>query len=439
MALSEERAPGEDDAARQAEEYMQAMTRAGKFSGAVLLSRNGQIVYSGGYGLADREHGAVNTPQTKFRVGSITKQFTSMAVMLLAEQGKLRFSDPISQHLPYSPAHWKDITVHHLLTHTSGLGNLAGIQGSLETTARLPLSVAELVETFRETPPEFSPGTSYRYSNSGYFLLGDIIERVSDVSYETFLQEHIFHPLAMVGSGYDRYQTILPNRATGYCKQNGEWVRASYLDMGFPFSAGALYSTVEDLHRWDQALLAGRLISGEGHARMTTPTPLLTNYGYGMEIGREAGRRTISHAGGINGFRANFVRYPDTPACVAVLCNSEEASFMSVTKALAAILFGESYEVPSLKMPIQVTAQTPALYDGVYEIMPGVSLQVAAKDGHLLVTAGNACRRFVAASETQFFCEENDDTLTFFAPSAPGRSGLTLHQSEVEVTGLRVL
>ena len=423
----------EEDSACQAEEYLQAMTAAGKFSGAVLLSRNGQVIHSGGYGLADREAGVVNTPQTKFRVGSITKQFTSMVVMILAEQGKLRVSEHISEYLPYSPAHWKDITVHHLLNHTSGLGNLAGIQGSAETTARLPLSVALLVETFRDTPLEFSPGTSYRYSNSGYFLLGDIIERVSGVSYETFLQEHVFGPLAMADSGYDHYQTILPNRATGYCKQNGEWVRANYLDMGFPFSAGALYSTVEDLHRWDQALLQDCLISAEAHARMTTITPLLTSYGYGLEMGRASGRRTISHAGGINGFRANFVRYPDEPACVIVLCNSEEAPFMGVTKTLSAILFGEPYETPPLKRPVEVPAETLASYRGVYEIVPGVMLQIEAKAGHLLVTAGNARRRFLPASETEFYCEENEDSLTFQAATETVGSHLVLRQSEVEV------
>ncbi len=205
---------------------MQAMTEADEFCGAVLVAQEGEVLLSGGYGLADREHDVANLPQTKFRLGSITKQFTSVAILMLAEQGKLSLDDPISRHLPYSPEHWKDITVHHLLNHTSGLGNLADIPGIQETKARLPLSVREIVETFREIPLEFRTGTAFRYSNSGYFVLGDIVERVSGLSYEDFLQTHIFGPLEMADSGYDHHQTILKNRATGYRKQDGEWVRA---------------------------------------------------------------------------------------------------------------------------------------------------------------------------------------------------------------------
>ena len=337
------------DVSRKADEYLRAMTENGKFSGSVLIARGSEVLHRAGYGLADREHGVPNTVTTKFRLGSISKQFTAMAVMLLEGQGRLSVHVPISQYLPYSPEHWKGITVHHLLNHSAGLGNLAGIQGIQETKARLPLSVRELVETFRETALEFQPGSQYRYSNSGYFLLGDIIERVAGVSYEDFLNHHIFGPLGMADSGYDHYQTILTNRATGYCRQGGQWVRASYLDMGFPYAAGALYSTAEDLFLWDQALHAGRLISASAHTRMTTITPLVSSYGYGLEMGQMHNRRTVSHAGGINGFRANFVRFPDEPACVVVLSNSEEADFFGATKALVAILFGADYEPPVVK------------------------------------------------------------------------------------------
>ena len=424
----------------QAEEYLCAMTQIGKFSGSVLVSQDGQTLHSAGYGLADREHVVANTPLTKFRLGSITKQFTGMAVMMLEEQGKLTVDDPISRHLPYSPDRWRGVTIHHLLNHTSGLGNLADIPGCQETTARLPLSMRELVETFRETPLEFRPGTQYRYSNSGYFLLGDIIEQSSNMSYEDFLRDHIFAPLGMADSGYDRHETILSHRATGYRRRNGEWVRAAYLDMGFPFAAGALYSTVEDLSRWDQALLAGRLISQVSHARMTTATPLLSSYGYGLVMGREHGRRTVGHAGGINGFRANFVRYPDEPACVIVLSNSEASDFLEVTKTLAAILFGEDNEIPAMRTPITVGDDALSSCAGVYQIIPGVSVSVEVKDGHLVVTSRQARRDFLPESETVFFDEESGDAIAFHAAHDGGASHLTLTmaQAQVELVANRI-
>lgn len=409
------------------EAYLQAMTKAGEFSGAVLVAQKGQVLFSGGYGLADREHDIPNTPQTKFLVGSITKQFTSVAIMMLAEQGKLGLDDPISRHLPYSPEHWKAVTIHHLLNHTSGLGNLTDIPGIQETRARLPLPVREIVETFRETPLEFPVGTAFRYSNSGYIVLGDIIERVSGLAYENFLQTHLFGPLEMADSGYDHYQSILKNRATGYCKRDGEWVRAEYLDMSFPFSAGALYSTVEDLYRWGQALDAGRLISAEAYTRMTTLTPLLTTYGYGLIMGNLHNRRTIGHAGGINGFRANFIWFPGEHASIVVLSNSEESDFFGVTKALSAILFGEDYELPEAKSQVTVADALLASYAGVYEIVPGVALEVEKHEGKLRVTYGQAKSVFVPQSDTLF--RRDDDSITFHL-SGDAVTHLTLSQAQ---------
>lgn len=422
----------------RADEYMQAMTQIGKFSGAILIARAGQVLHRAGYDMADREHGVANTPSTKFRLGSITKQFTSMAIMVLEERGKLSSQDLISKHLPYSPDHWKEITIHQLLNHTSGLGNLADIPGCQQTTAPLSLSVRELIETFRETPLEFSAGTQHRYSNSGYFLLGDIIERASGMSYEKFLRDNIFDPLQMADSGYDHYDTILKNRATGYCRQDGEWIRARYLDMSFPFSAGALYSTVEDLYRWDQALDAARLISKASLARMITITPLLTCYGYGLLMGREHNRRTVGHAGGINGFRANFVRFPDESACVIVLSNSEASDFFGVTKTLAAIMFGEKYEMPLGKAPVTIVESVLASYAGVYEIVPGVRLRVASRDGRLIVTCGKARSQFLPESETVFFANDSGDRITFHTASQTSVSHLTLVQAEVEAQARKV-
>ncbi len=428
----------EKDIVATVETYMQAMTQAGKFSGSVLLAQKGKILHSAGYDLANREHRVPNTSQTKFRIGSITKQFTAMAIMILAEQGKLSVHDPVLQHLPYSPESWKEITIHHLLNHTAGLVNLTDFPGCLETTARLPLTVREVIELFRKKPVEFRPGSQYRYSNSGYILLGDIIERASGVSYEAFLREQIFDPLQMADSGYDRFETVLPHRASGYTRKGGEWVVTAYVDMGFPYAAGALYSTVEDLYRWDQALFAERLITKDSHARMTMITPLLAPYGYGLVIGREHNRRTVGHAGGINGFRANFIRFPDETACVIALCNSEVAAFTEVTKALGAILFEEKYDIPEVTTPAKLPEALLAAYVGAYELMPGVTLSVESQDGCLQVTSNAARNRFLPKSETVFYREDNKDTLTFHTVRKGGVSHLTLRQADVEVEAKKV-
>jgi CubicO group peptidase (beta-lactamase class C family) len=428
----------EKDIVSRVEAYMQAMTQAGKFSGSVLLAHKGKILHSAGYDLADREHGIANTPHTKFRIGSITKQFTAMAIMILAEQGKLSVHDPVNQHLPYSPDHWKEVTIHHLLNHTSGLANLTSFPGCFETMARLPLPVREIVETFREKPLEFSAGTKHRYSNSGYILLGDIIERASGVSYERFLRELIFDPLEMADSGYDHFETVLAHRARGYNRQDGEWVGCAYLDMGYPFAAGALYSTVEDLYRWDQALLAGRLIAKESHARMTTITPLLSTYGYGVAMGRAHNRNTVEHAGGIHGFRSNLVRFAEEPVCAIALSNSEASDFIGVTKSLGAILFGEKYELPAVMTPMEIGVGVLAAYVGIYEVMPGVTVYVESKDGRLVVTSGTARNRFVPASETVFFREDTGDAITFHTTAKRVVSHLTLRQAEVEINARKV-
>jgi CubicO group peptidase (beta-lactamase class C family) len=425
------------DVAAQADATLRALEKLGRFTGAALLARGDVVVHRGAYGQANREYGAPNTPETKFRIGSITKQFTAVAILMLKEEGKLDVSDPISRHLPYSPEAWSDITVHMLLNHTSGIANLTSLPRSQETSARLPLSLREVVETFRESPLEFRSGMEFRYCNSGYILLGDIIERASGMTYEAFLREHIFGPLGMNDSGYDRNGAILPNRASGYRKRNGEWENASYIDMGYPSAAGALYSTVDDLFLWHQALGAGRLVSAESHTRMTTVTPLLSTYGYGVSMGRAHNRRTVHHAGGINGFRANLVRYPDEAACVIVLCNSETTDHSSISATLGAILFGEKYEAPSQTRHV-IAPDTMAQYAGDYEILPGVTLQISAHVDRLIVRCGNARGEFLPESDTVFGCEENTNGLTFPVGEDSGIRHLVLREGGVETEARRV-
>ena len=235
---------------------MAARVKRDHFSGSILIARDGKVLFSQGYGMANLEHDVPNTPQTKFRLGSITKQFTAMAIMILQERGKLNVQDKVKKYLPDAPKAWDEITIHHLLTHTSGIPNYTAFPEFLKT---LPVRVTlkELIAKFKDKPLDFKPGEKFRYSNSGYVVLGQIIETASGQNYPTFMKEAIFDPLEMNDTGYDNATAIIKHRASGYTRRLGiVLTNCDYVDMSIPHAAGALYSTVEDLLKWDQALSA---------------------------------------------------------------------------------------------------------------------------------------------------------------------------------------
>jgi CubicO group peptidase (beta-lactamase class C family) len=331
------------DIAAKADEYMQAHVRVNRFMGSVLVARDGKVLFERGYGMANLEHGIPNTPQTKFRLGSITKQFTSMAVLMLEERGKLKVDDPICKYLDPCPAAWSTVTIHHLLTHTSGIPSYTGLPDYREKMT-IPAAGEKMVARFRDLPLEFSPGEKFAYDNSGYFLLGLIVEKVGGKSYEDFLKTNIFEPLGMRDMGYDHFETVIPRRASGYALRGGEMVHASYLDMSQPYAAGSLYSTVEDLLLWDQALYTEKLVKKAALDRIFTP--FKNNYAYGWGVTRRLNRRVIAHGGGINGFVTSIARYPEDRTLVVVLCNRNGIQPARAGEDLAAIAFGEKYEIP---------------------------------------------------------------------------------------------
>jgi CubicO group peptidase (beta-lactamase class C family) len=328
--------------------YMDACVRVEKFNGSVLVCKNNETVFKSGYGMANFEHDIPNTPNTKFRIGSITKQFTAMAVMLLEERGKLKVEDCITKYITDAPEAWGDLTIHHLLTHTSGVPSFTSMP-EYRRDMMLAQSIDQMVARFKEKPLSFVPGEEYEYSNSGYFLLGTIVEKASGVSYDEFIRKEICEPLKLHDTGYDRFRTVLKHRASGYLRRSHSIIHDAYLDMSQPYAAGALYSTVEDLNRWDQALRRRELISEDRYERMFTPEK--NGYAYGWGVRTKSGRKTISHGGGINGFRSHILRYPDEKLCVVVLCNVPPVNPGKVAQDLAAIMLGEEYELPIIRQP----------------------------------------------------------------------------------------
>ena len=321
-----------DDLQAKVDERLNAAVKAGQFSGAVLVARDGRVLVSKGYGMANLETETPNTAQTIFRLGSITKQFTATAILMLQEQGKLSVQDSICKYVADCPAAWQPVTLHHLLSHTAGMPNFTSF-ADYEKTMTMPTTVEGLIARFKDKPLDFQPGEKWSYSNSGYVLLGYVIEKASGQSYESFLQERIFTPLGMKSTGYEHSAKVLPHRAAGYEPQGSTLANARYLDMTIPFSAGGLYSTVEDLYLWDQALYTEKLLSRKSLDTMFTPVK--NNYGYGWGIDTQQGIKAIAHGGGINGFVTFIARYTDAKAVIIVLCNNMRANPGAVVRDLA--------------------------------------------------------------------------------------------------------
>jgi len=415
------------------DEYVSAYLRIGNFSGSILVAREGKILLNKGYGMADLEHDVPNTPQTIFRLGSVTKQFTSMAIMQLQEKGRLNVDDPITKYLPTYPSDER-ITIHHLLTHTSGIPNFTSFP-DYEKTMMFPSPLEKTIERFKDKPLEFTPGEKFKYSNSGYILLGYIIEKVCGTSYEEFLKENIFQPLNMMSSGYDHHHTLLKHRASGYSTGGGGLTNVAYIDMSIPHAAGALYSTVEDLYLWDRALYTEKLVKKSSLDRMFTPFveaesgAIKGHYAYGWNVLSLFDRKVIGHGGGINGFRTNIARYVDDDVCIIVLGNIHTAPVDKISMDLAAVVFGEEYEVPKERVAVEVDPRIYDVYVGQYELAPDLIATVTKENNRLFAQAtGQPKFELYPESETKFFARVADIQVTFVKNEEGEVTQLIVHQ-----------
>lgn len=396
---------------QQLDRYLTAAHEVWNFHGAALVAENGIPIVEKGYGLASVELDVPNTPDMKFLIGSITKQFTATAIMQLSEQGLLDVGDPIMKYLPDYPGETGDrITVHHLLTHGSGIPSYTD-KAELMEKRTLPMTLEELIATFKDDPLHFDPGTQYEYCNSGYILLGAIIEKVAGQTYEEYVTEHIFQPLGMSNTGYAHNDIITKNRACGYYEGSDGGLRnATRVDMSLPYAAGALYSTVGDLLTWDQALYTESILNASSLQKMFTPQN--QNYGYGWLIVDRFDRRLIMHGGGIDGFSATINRFVDDSVCIVVLGNNEAAPIGEIAASLAAIVFGEPYDVPVIKSPITIDNDLLPDYVGVFEITPGEYRVVTLKNDTLYSRRGNGTRYILYPEAADKFFFEHDHTTT---------------------------
>jgi CubicO group peptidase (beta-lactamase class C family) len=413
------------------DQIVQSYAADRKFMGTALVARDGQVVFSKGYGFANLEWKIPNTPDTKFRLGSVTKQFTAASILLLEERGKLSVTDPVKKYMPDAPAAWDKITIRHLLTHTSGIPNFTGFADyqKLEPFKSTP---AELVARFRDKPLDFQPGEKWSYSNSGYVLLGYLIEKISGETYEKFVTENIFQPLGMKDTGYDSNTAIIARRAEGYEMNRGEYQHAGFIHMSTPHAAGALYSTTEDLLKWEQGLYGGKLLKPASLEKMTTP--FLDNYAFGLTVQTAGGHKKISHGGGIEGFNTVLEYYPDDKLAVVVLENSSgAASPGDIADKLAAVAHGEQVKLTSERKEITLPPEALHRVVGAYKMQDGPVLLITLNGAQLTTKLGNQPPiPLFAESESRFFLKVVDAQLDF------ADDQVTLRQGGVDHVGKKL-
>ena len=413
--------------AARMEEVIQSFVAKKQFMGAVLVARGNDVLFDKGYGSADLEWNVPNSDRTKFRLGSITKQFTAASILLLEERGKLSVDDPVKKYMPDAPQAWDKITIFNLLTHTSGIPSFTGFPEyeKLEPFATPP---EQLVARFRDKPLDFQPGEKWSYSNSGYVLLGYLLEKISGQSYPNFVQENIFKPLGMEDSGYDSNSAIIPERASGYMSGPQGFTNAGYINMTVPFSAGALYSTTRDLLKWEQGLFGGKVLSAASLKKMTTP--FKNDYAFGLEVHKVDGQEVIEHGGGIEGFNTMLAYYPEDKLTLIVLGNVNGRAPDEIARDLGMLVHGGKVVLTSERKTVPVDPKIFDGYVGNYELMPNFIISIT-RDGDHLFAQATGQQKFEIFPETQkdYFYKVVDAQITFVTDSSGRATALILHQN----------
>ena len=419
------------------DQIVQSYVAGHQFMGTALVARGDQVLFNKAYGSANLEWNIPNTPDTKFRLGSVTKQFTAASILLLEERGKLSVNDPFKKFMPDAPAAWDKVTIFHLLTHTSGVADFTSLPEypKLEPFATTP---AKLIEVIRDKPMDFEPGSQWKYDNSGYVLLTYVIEKLSGDSYEKFVRENIFTPLGMKDTGYDSNSAIIPRRASGYSPGQSGIENAGFIHMTIPQGAGALYSTAGDLLKWEQALFGGKVLTAASLAKMTTP--FKNDYAFGLGIETAGGHKRISHGGGIEGFNTDLAYYPDDKLTVVVLANLNGPAAGDIAGKLAAIAHGETVTLPGERKEITLDSKVLTRFVGVYRMPNGDPMAVALDGAQLTAKLdGQPALAIFPQSETMFFLKAVDAQIEFPEEDGSAKSSqLTLHQNGRDMTAPRM-
>ncbi|MBX9769824.1 MAG: beta-lactamase family protein [Candidatus Obscuribacterales bacterium] len=409
------------------------------FMGCVLISKDDEVVLRNGYGFANVEWDIPNSPTTKFQIASVSKQFTAAAILLLQDRENLSIDDLVKKHLPEAPAAWDKVTIRHLLTHTSGIHTYDDVDvvEFFTPMKKIACTPQNIMEMFVNLPLEFEAGEKIAYSNSGYVVLGRIIEKISGQSLAVFMQESIFKPLGMNDSGHDEDQQIIKNRASGYAFRDGKLFNAGYMDPALLFACGDIYSTVEDLHKWAKGVFAGKLLSEASLKEMITPH--MDNYAFGLTVTAEKGRRAIKHKGKTPGFKSVLTYYPSDQMIIAVLSNNETgAAAFEIARMAAAIVRGEEIILPKQRKEVEIPSEILAAYIGKYKLENGLIFEISTLSQKLMAqtklpdepSASMQDEVWISAeTKTKFFSRERPGVeIEFFKNGNDEVSHLVLHQ-----------
>jgi len=380
--------------------------KPGETGCAALVAKNGQIIYQKAFGMANLELGVPMQPDMVFRIGSITKQFTAVAILQLMEQGKLSLQDDITKFIPDYPTQAYTITIEHLLTHTSGIKSYTGMLDYLKNV-RTDMKPEEVIAMFKNQPMEFAPGTKWNYNNSGFFLLGYIIEKVTGKTYAEYLQENFFTPLGMTSSCYGSDTKIIKNRASGYQPGDDGAQNSDYCSMTQPYSAGSIMSTVGDLFKWHQAVHSYKLVKKETIDKAFTEYKLTngdgTGYGYGWFLSQLQGSPTIEHGGGIFGYLTSSIYLPAEDVFVALFSNNvgKEPEFTSLK--MAALTIGKPLKTTEIK----VDETTLDQYIGIYTNDKAREVTITREGTQLSAKlAGAGTRKMNPVEKDKFLVED---------------------------------
>ena len=408
-----------------------------RFNGAVLVVKNGNILLEKGYGYQNAAGKILNTHQTIFQIGSITKQFTAAVILKLVEENKLSLSDKLSKFFPGFPK-GDSITVHHLLPHTSGITNYTNDAEFMKNEITKPAGREKMMALFKDKPLDFSPGSSWKYSNSGYSMLGYVVEAVTKNSWEAAVRKYIFTPLKMTHSGFDFAGLKNEHRATGYLSlKDTEADVAPVVDSTVSSAAGSIYSSIGDLNLWHRALQQNTVLSAA--QQELAYTAYKNKYGYGWGIDSLNGKRRLRHTGGIPGFITVISRIPEDDVCIVLLSNATDESLNDINKALFAILYDQPYELPKQRLAIALDAGKLKEYEGEYELKKGFTVVMTATEkGLVALPTGQTPKNIYPEKEDHFFDQKDDVQVIFTRNDVNQVDGFVLHQAGAKIPAKKI-
>jgi len=422
------------------DKYLNAYVNNLNFSGSVLITRERKTLFSKSYGLADYENDVPNRLETKFRLGSLTKPFTALAILILNERDSLSIEDHIIKFIPEYPDGDK-IKIHHLLTHTSGIPNYTAFN-QYKTLMKHGKTPFELVEMFKGRELVFKPGAKFEYSNSGYILLGIIIEKTSGKPYEEFLRESIFDPLEMRDTGFDHHFSIIKNRARGFINAGDTVENAEYIHPSNAYSAGGLYSTVNDLLKFVKAIEENKLVSKETwHTVFESfyPTGYGSSYGYGWFIDEVYGKKRINHPGAIQGFSSHMTIIPEEKINIILLCNIEFAPLEVISRGITGILFDKQIRIPSFQNTLSIKVEDLKEYTGLFKVSEDLLIKVFIEGNRLFIEPSEQpVFQILHRGKENFGPRMGNWYLTFIKNDEGNVTGLILHVDGEEKPGKKI-